>query len=99
MANRSTRLQIREGEAQQSDQSYSVLFTADLRAFSERLTTKIEVKEILEEECAKVLAETQVKAEVLTPINVKREFEDENKSLIAVKEVTVKRPVKRRRKV
>lgn len=74
------------------------MFTADLRAFSERLNTKIEVKEIKEEEDAKVLAETQVKAEVLTPINAKREFEDEEKPLIAVEEVTAKRSIKRRRK-
>lgn len=78
--------------------AHSVLFTADLRAFSERLNTKIEVKEIKEEEDAKVLAETQVKAEVLTPINAKREFEDEEKPLIAVEEVTAKRSIKRRRK-
>lgn len=79
--------------------AHSVLFTADLRAFSERLTTKTKVKEIMEEDDAKVLTEIQVKAEVLTPIKVKRELEDENKPLISVEEVKVKRPIKRRRKV
>ena len=76
--------------------AHSVLFAADLRMFSERLTTKIEVKAIKEEEDAKVLTEIQVKAVKAT--NVKRELEDEEKPLIAVHGVTSKRPVKRQRK-
>ncbi len=78
--------------------AHSVLFTADLRAFSDRLTTKIEVKEIKEETDAKVLTEIQVKAEILMPMSAKREIEDGDKSLIAVEEFTATRPVKRRRK-
>ena len=74
-----------------------MLFTADLRAFSERLTTKIEVKEIKEEDDAKVLTEIQVKAEISSPSNVKRELDDE-KSLAAIDEVTAEKQVKRRRK-
>lgn len=54
--------------------------------------------EVKEEEVAKALTEIQVEAEISTPINVKREFEDEEKLLIAIEEVTAKRPVKRRRK-
>lgn len=77
--------------------AHSVLFTADLRAFSERLITKIEVKEIKEEDDAKVPTEIQIKAEILSPMNMKRELDDE-KSLIAIEEVTGKKPVKRRRK-
>lgn len=77
--------------------AHSVLFTADLRAFSERLSTKIEVKEIKEEDDAKVLTEIQVKAEISSPTNVKRELDDE-KSLVAMEEVTAKKLVKRRRK-
>ena len=77
--------------------AHSVLFTADLRAFSERLTTEIEVKEIKEEDDAKVLTEIQIKADILSPVNMKRELDDE-KSLIAIEEVTAKKPVKRRRK-
>ena len=74
-----------------------MLFTADLRAFSERLTTKIEVKEIKEEDDAKVLTEIQVQAEISSPTYVKRELDDE-KSLVAIEEVTAGKPVKRRRK-
>ena len=77
--------------------AHSVLFTADLRAFSERLTTKIEVKDIKGEDHAQVLTEIEVKAEILTPMKLKRGTEDEKKPLIAVEEVTAKRPVKRRR--
>ena len=77
--------------------AHSVLFTADLRAFSERLTSKIEVKEIKDEDNAHVLTGIQVKAEVVTPVTLKREIEDEKKPLIAVGDVTAKRPVKRRR--
>ncbi|KAK4692147.1 N-glycosylase/DNA lyase, partial [Lecanoromycetidae sp. Uapishka_2] len=78
--------------------AHSVLFTADLRAFSERLTAKIEVKEFAEEDVKTVLTETQVKAEVLEPVSVKREFEDEVKPLISMEEITSKRHAKRRRK-
>ena len=74
------------------------MFTADLRAFSERLTTKTEVKEINEEEDIKVVAEMHIKAEIMTPINLKRELEDEGKALHVVEEVRAKRPSKRRRK-
>ena len=77
--------------------AHSVLFTADLRAFSERLATKIEVKEIKGEDNAHVLTEIQVKAEVVTPMTLKRVIEDEKKPLIAVEDLTAKRPVKRRR--
>ncbi|CAF9910745.1 8-oxoguanine glycosylase ogg1 [Imshaugia aleurites] len=68
--------------------AHSVLFTADLRAFSERLTAKTEVKEIKEEEDAKVLTEIQVRSENLTTVNLKRELEDEKKPSIAVEEFT-----------
>ena len=51
-----------------------------------------------EEDDAKVLTEIQVKAEVMEPRHVKRELEDQEQPLIAVEEVTEKRPVKRRRK-
>lgn len=83
----------------QAGWAHSVLFTADLRVFSERLLAKVEVKEIKQEDDATILTQTQVKAEVLTPVSVKREFEEEKKPLIAVEEVTARRQVKRRRKV
>lgn len=76
--------------------AHSVLFTADLRAFSERLSTKFEVKEMKQEEDATGLTETQLKADILTPVNEKREIED-IKPLIA-EEITSKSRIKRRRK-
>ena len=78
--------------------AHSVLFTADLRSFSERLTTKIEAKEIKGEKDSKILTEIQLKAGVFTPINVKREFEDEETPLMALDDIMAKRPIKRRRK-
>ena len=59
---------------------------------------KLEVKEIKKEEESKILTETQVKADTLAPVKVKRESDDAEKLLIAVEQVAAKRPVKRRRK-
>ena len=80
--------------------AHSVLFTADLRAFSDKLTAKIEQVEVKQEgaEERKVLTETQVKAEVLTPVSVKREFEGEETKIKFEELSSVKRSVKRRRK-
>ena len=78
--------------------AHSVLFAADLRTFSERLTASAEVKETKEYGESKVLTEIQVQAEVLNPMNVKRELEDADKTLITIEEVKAKRAVKRRRK-
>lgn len=77
--------------------AHSVLFTADLRAFAERLSTKIEVKEIKHEHKETVLTETQVKAEILTPVSLKREFDEERVSPIAVKEIAPRQFKRRRR--
>ena len=57
------------------------------------------MKEIKKEEESKILTETQVKADILAPVKVKREFDDAEKLLTAVEQVAAKRPVKRRRKV
>ena len=80
--------------------AHSVLFTADLRAFSEKLTAKIEGVEVKSEdgEQKNVLTETQVKAELLTPVSVKREYE-EDEPLVKIEKLSTKRSVKRRRKV
>ena len=78
--------------------AHSVLFTADLRAFAERLSTKVEIKEVKQEDDATILTATKMKAELLTPVSVKREFDEENTSPIAFGKVTVKRELKRRRK-
>jgi len=76
--------------------AHSVLFTADLRAFSERLSAQVEVADIKQKEGSTVLKETQVKTEILTPVSIKREsikreFEEDKKPLIAIKEVRMKR--------
>lgn len=79
--------------------AHSVLFTADLRAFSERLgSAKVEVKKIKQKDTKTILTEIQVKAEMLTPVNVKRELEDEKQPLLVIEETTAIRRVKRRRK-
>ena len=77
--------------------AHSVLFTADLRAFAERLSTKIEVKEVKQEHTETVLTETQVKAEILTPVSLKRELGEEGFSPIAVEKMDA-RQIKRRRR-
>lgn len=77
--------------------AHSVLFTADLRAFSDKLSAKIEVKEVKREDGVKILTETQVKAEILTPVSIKREFEDEEKPVV-IGEVKSEKIFKRRRK-
>lgn len=78
--------------------AHTVLFTADLRAFAERLSTKIEIKEVKQEDDATVLTETNIKAELLRPVSMKREFDEEKVSPIAFEKVTTKREVKRRRR-
>lgn len=75
--------------------AHSVLFTADLRAFSERLSAKVEIKKIKQEDQSSVLTDTQVKVESIPPMTVKREMEDKS-SLISQENTAT--PVKRRRK-
>ena len=86
--------------------AHSVLFTADLRAFSERLAAKIEVTAVKEESGQDghkgVRVETNVTAKILTPSSVKREF-IEDKAVIKQEELKVERTpsrksAKRRRK-
>ena len=76
--------------------AHSVLFTADLRAFAERLSTKPEVKEVKQEHKETVLTETQVKAEILTPVSLKREFGEEGFPT-AVKKIDARQTKRRRR--
>ncbi|KAL2353153.1 DNA glycosylase [Cryomyces antarcticus] len=87
--------------------AHSVLFTADLRAFSERLVAKIEVKEEFQDvkaelEGAAAEVETVVKSESVEQKRVKRESQEE-RSIVKVEEVVVKKsggrpPGKRRRR-
>jgi N-glycosylase/DNA lyase len=85
--------------------AHSVLFTADLRAFSERLTAKIEVKE--EESALPKEGEEQrgevVRTEtaVLTKTRVKRELDEEKENHVLQIEnisMTSSERVKRRRR-
>lgn len=79
--------------------AHSVLFTADLRAFSERLTTKTEVTEVKQEETTTISTETHVKAGLLTPVSVKREYDEQSEHKgPMVEEITSTRVVKRRRR-
>ena len=77
--------------------AHSVLFTADLRVFAERLSTKVDAKDVKQEDKEIILIETQVKNETFTPISLKRELDDENISPIPLKKINV-RQVKRRRR-
>lgn len=81
--------------------AHSVLFTADLKAFSERLVAKTEAKEESEEvkqEDGEAVMETTIKSETVLAKKVKRETEDDERTLVEIKENIVKKP-KRRRKI
>ncbi len=82
--------------------AHSVLFTADLKAFSERLSTKIEIKEeekvLKVEENGETDVEISATAEISTEKRVKREFEGEDRKVLEVREIIAKKGVKRRRK-
>jgi N-glycosylase/DNA lyase len=60
--------------------AHSVLFTADLRAFSERLTAKIEVKEEQPNSPTKKLVRTETA--VLTKPLTKRELEEDKEGQV-----------------
>jgi N-glycosylase/DNA lyase len=79
--------------------AHSVLFTADLRAFSERLVKKEEVKE--EEVHVKVEGGEEVvveveKKEVVKRKRVKKEPEEEEKMVTEVKTEIVRRSKRRK---
>ncbi|KAA6416162.1 MAG: N-glycosylase DNA lyase [Lasallia pustulata] len=80
--------------------AHSVLFTADLRAFSEKLSAKVEVKQefFKAEEDARSTLEMTSEVTVVTEERIKREFEEEEKTTINIEDVIV-RKVKRRRGV
>lgn len=92
---------FRELWGKEAGWAHSVLFTADLRAFSERLSTKTEVKE--EEVVLKVDANGEpdrvsATMTVLTEKRVKRELVEEDDKILEIQEIATKRKVKRRRK-
>lgn len=87
---------------QEAGWAHSVLFTADLKAFSERLSTKIEFKEeemvIKAEEPGETDVEFSTTANITTEKRVKREFAEEDHKVLEVQETIAKKRVKRRRK-
>ncbi|KAL8763566.1 MAG: hypothetical protein Q9184_000693 [Pyrenodesmia sp. 2 TL-2023] len=73
--------------------AHSVLFTADLRVFAERLSNKIELTQVKEEETV-IMHETTFNSEAITKKRVKEEPEDDNLQKFAstlARKVTVKR--------
>lgn len=92
---------FRELWGKEAGWAHSVLFAADLRAFSERLSTKTEVKE--EEVVLKVEEngehdEISASTKVLTERLVKREHVEDETKILEIQEIATKRKVKRRRK-
>lgn len=80
--------------------AHSVLFTADLKAFSERLVAKAEVKE--EEQSVKSEADgveevdNTVRTKTVTKKRVKRALEKDEHQVLEVKEKVVKRNKRRK---
>ena len=81
--------------------AHSVLFTADLRAFSERLVAKLESKEEFEmvkiEEKGTIKAAAVAMTETVKSKRVKREFEEEEHKVVEIEQNVVKKPKKRRK--
>lgn len=81
--------------------AHSVLFTADLRAFSERLVAKVEEEETVDtnekgkNESNAIV--TQVKRQVVVDKRIRPEFEDEHRVLEVYEDMMSR--VKRRRRV
>ena len=78
--------------------AHSVLFTADLKAFSERVVAKTEVKEeqvVVKKEGDDVVTEDVVKQETTKRKRVKKEPEEE-RQILDIKEVVSKRSKRRR---
>lgn len=78
--------------------AHSVLFTADLKAFSARLTTKAEVIEVKREtDIDQSIAEAYMKTEVVTVNSLKRELIGEDFTKTTVEErPSVKKRQRRR---
>ena len=74
--------------------AHSVLFTADLRAFSTQLSTKAEIKE---EDSSILISETITKVEATPTEAIKREFKEEEKTVLEVEEYHLSGRLKRRK--
>ena len=82
--------------------AHSVLFTADLRAFSERLAAKIEVVHetdtVVKKEDDNEEVLTEVKKETILDKRVKPEFDDVEHQKLEVHEDMISRVKRRRRR-
>jgi N-glycosylase/DNA lyase len=79
--------------------AHSVLFTADLKAFSERLHAKTEVKEeevVVKKEGDEVVVANIAKKETVKRKLIKQEPQDEEHSVIQVKQETTRRSKRRK---
>lgn len=79
--------------------AHSVLFTADLKAFSERLVAKTEIKEEaveVKKEDGEIVLKDVVKTEKILAKAIKREHEDEEAHVVEVVETVVKSKRRRR---
>ena len=74
--------------------AHSVLFTADLKAFSERLSVTMEVKET-----ATVSSNILKKTDVVESKCVKREGDEGEELWVGIEQITAGKRVKRRRKI
>lgn len=75
--------------------AHSTLFAADLRVFSERLSTKTEVTEIKHEEAD---LSREIDTQLITKPRIKREFEESDSKVGPSSETRTTPRVKRRRK-
>lgn len=85
---------------QEAGWAHSVLFTADLKAFSERLVAKIEVKDEVTEvktEDGVTVTETIVEEDKSLVKGIKREADEDEEKLVETKHNIVKK-AKRRKK-
>lgn len=83
---------FRELWGKEAGWAHSVLFTADLKAFSERTVAKTEIKEeevkIKKEEGDEIVTEVVVKQETTKRKRIKKEPNENERQVIEVKEVT-----------
>ena len=80
--------------------AHSVLFTADLRAFSAQLLSKVEVKEefVKKEEDITAVSHSYIKIELGTENRLKRTSTDAENKIVSLEERTAAGERKRRRK-
>lgn len=91
---------FRELWGKEAGWAHSVLFTADLRAFSERLSVKTEVKEEVSLKVEENGGTEEVSTTVVTTeTRVKRELVEDDDKVLEIQEKAVKRKVKRRKRL